>query len=186
MPYEKLRRHDSGPRAVAGVHDGQGSERAALGGILVASAAAIAFLLWLLYFHHPLPSRARQWIFLPRLNALLNGLSAVALSVGLYFIKQRKWRAHRASMVSYIVNHALRGDTPFPSVGTVRTVYLSILASHVLCSIVALPMVLTTLYLALTGQFRAHRRLARITFPIWLYVSVTGVVVFAFLEAYAY
>jgi putative membrane protein len=197
MPYEKLRRHDSGPRAVAGVHDGQGSERAALGGILVASAAAIAFLLWLLYFHRPLPSRARQWIFLPRLNALLNGLSAVALSVGLYFIKQRKWRAHRASMlsafafsslflVSYIVNHALRGDTPFPGVGTVRTVYLSILASHVLCSIVALPMVLTTLYLALTGQFRAHRRLARITFPIWLYVSVTGVVVFAFLEAYAY
>jgi putative membrane protein len=173
------------------------TERVALGGILVASAAAVAFLLWLLYFHHPAPAFARQWIFLPQLNALLNGLSAVALCVGLYFIKRKKWRAHRVSMlsafgfsslflVSYIVNHALRGDTLFPGVGTARTVYLSILASHVLCSTVALPMVLTTLFFALSGQFKAHRRLARVTFPIWLYVSVTGVVVFVFLKAYAY
>src|ERR1700730_11256606 len=173
------------------------TERLALGGIFVASAAAVAFLLWLLYFHHPPPALARQWIFLPQLNALLNGLSAVALCIGLYFIKRKNWRAHRASMlwafgfsslflVSYIVNHTLRGDTPFPHVGIARTVYLSILASHVLCSIVALPMVLTTFYLAFSGQFRAHRLLARVTFPIWLYVSVTGVVVFVFLNAYAY
>ena len=173
------------------------TERVAVGGILVASAAAVAFLLWLLYLHHPAPALARQWIFLPQLNALLNGLSAVALCVGLYFIKHKKWRAHRVCMlsafgfsslflVSYIANHALRGDTPFPGIGTTRTVYLSILASHVLCSIVALPMVLTTLFFALSGQFNTHRRLARITFPIWLYVSVTGVVVFVFLKAYAY
>ena len=173
------------------------TERLALGGIFVASAAAVAFLLWLLYFHHPAPGLARQWIFLPQLNALLNGLSAVALCVGLYFIRHDNRRAHRVSMlsafgfsslflVSYIVNHALRGDTPFPTVGIARTVYLSILASHVLCSIVALPMVLTTLFFALSDQFKAHRRLARVTFPIWLYVSVTGVVVFVFLRAYAY
>jgi putative membrane protein len=132
-----------------------------------------------------------------RLNALLNGLSAVALCVGLYFIEHKNWRAHRASMlvafgfsslflVSYVMNHALRGDTPFPGVGTARAVYLSILASHILLSIVALPLVLTTLFFALSGQFRMHRRLARVTFPIWLYVSVTGVVVFVFLKAYAY
>jgi putative membrane protein len=173
------------------------TERVALGGILAASAAAVAFLLWLLYFHHPPPALARHWIFLPQLNALLNGLSAIALCVGLYFIRHKKRRSHQVSMlsafgfscmflVSYIVNHALRGDTPFPGVGTARTVYLSILISHVLCSIVALPMVLTTLLFALRGQFRAHRRLARVTFPIWLYVSVTGVVVFVFLKAYAY
>ncbi len=173
------------------------SDRVALGGILAASAAAVAFLLWLLYVHQPTPALARQWLFLPQLNALLNGLSAVALCVGLYFIKHKSWRAHRASMlsafgfsalflVSYIVNHALRGDTPFPTVGIARTVYLSILASHVLCSIVALPMVLTTLFFALSGRFKAHRRLARVTFPIWLYVSLTGVVVFVFLKAYAY
>ena len=173
------------------------TERLALGAILAASAAAVAFLLWLLYFHDPPPALAQRWIFLPQLNALLNGLSAVALCVGLYFIKHKHWRAHRASMlvafgfsslflVSYIVNHALRGDTPFPGAGTARTVYLSILASHILFSIVALPLVLTTLFFALSGRFRMHRRLARVTFPIWLYVSVTGVVVFVFLQAYAY
>src|SRR5260370_41838438 len=163
------------------------SDRLALGAIGASSAAAVAFLLWLLYVHYPPPARAQQWIFLPQLNALLNGLSAVALCAGLYFIKHKNVPAHRASMllafgfsslflVSYIVNHALRGDTHFPNVGTARTVYLSILTSHILCSIVALPMVLTTLFFALSGRFKGHRRLARITFPIWLYASVTGVV----------
>ena len=167
------------------------SERLAVGAILAASAAAVAFLLWLLYFHDPLPALAHRWIFLPELNALLNGLSAVALCAGLYFIKHKNWQAHRASMlvafgfsslflVSYIVSHALRGDTPFPRIGTARTVYLSILASHILFSIVALPLVLTTLFFGLSGRFRMHRRLARVTFPIWLYVSVTGAVVFSF------
>ena len=173
------------------------SERLALGIILTSSAAAAAFLLWLLYLHHPPPELAQQWIFLPRLNALLNGLSAVALCVGLYFIKHRNRQAHRTSMllafgfsslflISYIVNHALRGDTHFPAEGTVRTVYLSILASHILLSMVALPLVLATLFFSLSGRFKTHRRIARVTFPIWLYVSVTGVVVFVFLMAYAY
>jgi putative membrane protein len=175
---------------------GAPTDRLAVGAILAASAAAVAFLLWLLYFHDPPPTLAQQWIFLPQLNALLNGLSAVALCVGLYFIKHRNPQAHRNSMllafgfsslflISYIVNHALRGDTPFPGVGTARTVYLSILASHILFSIVALPLVLTTLFFALSGRFRMHRRIARVTFPIWLYVSVTGVIVFVFLKAYA-
>ena len=173
------------------------TEGFAVGAILAASTAAVAFLLWLLYLHNPPPALAQQWVFLPQLSALLNGLSAVALCVGLYFIKRKNWRAHRATMlmafgfsslflVSYIVNHALRGDTPFPGIGSARTIYLSILASHILFSIVALPMVLTTFFFALSGRFRMHRRLARVTFPIWLYVSVTGVVVFVFLKAYAY
>jgi putative membrane protein len=173
------------------------SERLAVGAIVAVSAVAVAFLLWLLYLHHPPPALAQQWIFLPRLNALLNGLSAVALCAGLYFIKHQKVAAHRASMltafgfsslflVSYIVNHALRGDTHFPGIGTPRTVYLSILASHILLSIVALPLVLTALFFALSGRFMMHSRLARVTFPVWLYVSVTGVVVFEFLKAYAY
>jgi putative membrane protein len=173
------------------------SERVAVGAIVALSAAAVGFLLWLLYVHHPPPTLAQQWIFLPRLNALLNGLSAFALCAGLYFIKHKNVPAHRASMlaafgfsslflVSYIVNHALRGDTHFPGNGAARTVYLSILSSHILLSIVALPLVLTTLFFALSGRFKMHRRLARVTFPIWLYVSVTGVVVFEFLNAYAY
>ena len=165
--------------------------------ILTLSAGAVGFLLWLLYLHHPPPELAQRWIFLPRLNALLNGLSAVALCVGLYFIKHRNRQAHRTSMlmafgfstlflISYIVNHALHSDTHFPAGGAVRTVYLSILASHILLSVVALPLVLTTLFFSLSGRFVMHRRIARVTFPIWLYVSVTGVVVFEFLKAYAY
>jgi putative membrane protein len=89
-------------------------------------------------------------------------------------------------LVSYIANHAIHGDTIFPEHGGVRNLYLAILASHVILSIVALPMVLTTFFFSLTGRFAMHRRIARITFPIWLYVSVTGVVVFLFLRAYAY
>ncbi len=163
--------------------------RPVVGAIIVVSGLAVSFLLWLLYVHHASSDFAGRWMFLPALNALLNGLCAIALCVGLYFIKHRNREAHRTSMllafafssvflVSYIVNHALHGDTIFPGHGPVRTLYLSILASHVILSIVALPMVLTTFFFSLTGRFAMHRRIARFTFPIWLYVSITGVVVF--------
>lgn len=156
--------------------------------IVAVSAAAVSFLLWLLYVHHPPSSFADRLNFLPTLNAVLNGLSAIALVTGYSFIRRRRIAAHRASMmtafafsslflVSYILNHALHGDTLYPGHGTIRTVYLSILASHVLLSVIVLPMVLTTFFFALTNRLPQHRRLARFTFPIWLYVSVTGVVV---------
>jgi putative membrane protein len=175
----------------------QNNPRAALGAIVATSAAAICFLLWLLYVHRASAQFAGQWTFLPALNALLNGLSAIALCVGLYFIKHGDRQAHRTSMffafgfsslflISYIVNHALHGDTHFPGVGPVRTLYLSILASHIFLSVVALPMVLTTFFFSLSGRFALHRRIARFTFPIWLYVSITGVIVFVFLKIYAY
>jgi len=171
--------------------------RPAVGAIVVVSGLAVSFLLWLLYVHRAPADFAGRWMFLPALNAFLNGLCAIALCVGFYFIKHGHRSAHRASMlvafafsaaflVSYVVNHALHGDTIFPGHGSVRTLYLSILASHVILSIVALPMVLTTFFFSLTGRFASHRRIARFTFPVWLYVSVTGVVVFAFLKAYAY
>ena len=89
-------------------------------------------------------------------------------------------------LVSYIANHTLHGDTTFSGHGAVRTFYLSILASHVILSIIALPMVLTTFFFSLTGRFAMYRRIARLTFPSWLYVSISGVVVFVFLKAYAY
>jgi len=163
--------------------------RPVVGTIIVVSGLAVSFLLWLLYVHHASADFAGRWMFLPALNAVLNGSCAIALCVGLYFIKHHNREAHRTSMllafalssaflVSYIVNHALHGDTIFPGHGAVRTVYLSILASHVILSIVALPMVLTTLFFSLTGRFAMHRRIARFTFPIWLYVSVTGVIVY--------
>jgi putative membrane protein len=89
-------------------------------------------------------------------------------------------------LISYVVNHALHGDTMFPGHDSVRTLYLSILASHVILSIVALPMVLTTFFFALTGRFAMHRRIARLALPVWLYVSISGVGVFVFLKAYVY
>ena len=173
------------------------SPRPIVGAIIVVSGLAVSFLLWLLYIHRAPANFAGRWMFLPALNALLNGFCAIALCVGLYFIKHRKKGAHRTSMllafafssvflISYVVNHTLHGDTIFPSYGAVRTLYLAILASHIILSIVALPMVLTTFFFSLTGRFTMHRRIARFTFPIWLYVSITGVVVFVLLKAYAY
>jgi putative membrane protein len=163
--------------------------------IVALSAAAICFLLWLIYLHHPLDASVARLRFLPTLNAVLNGLCTVCLLTGFYFIRQRNVPAHQAAMitafvfsslflVSYILNHALHGDTIFPHVGVVRTVYLWILVSHISLSIVALPMVLTTFFFSLSGRFRQHRKLARFTLPIWLYVSVTGVVVHTMLAAW--
>jgi putative membrane protein len=182
---------------IVSMEQGEIRPRPVIGAIVVASGLAVSFLLWLLYVHHASADFVGRWMFLPALNALLNGLCALALCVGLYFIKHHNREAHRKSMllalafssiflISYIVNHALHGDTLFPGHGLVRTLYLSILGSHVILSIVALPMVLTTFFFSLTGRFAMHRRIARVTFPIWLYVSITGVVVFFFLKAYVY
>jgi putative membrane protein len=179
------------------MEQGRTYPRAVLGAIVAGSAAAISFLLWLLYVHQASAQFAGHWTFLPALNASLNAMSAIALCVGLYFIKHGNRQAHRTSMlsafgfsslflVSYIVNHALHGDTHFPGTGTIRTIYFSILASHIFLSVVALPLVLTTLFFSLSGRFAMHRRIARFTFPIWLYVSITGVIVFALLKIYAY
>jgi putative membrane protein len=166
----------------------------AVAGILLLSAAATAFLLWLLYVHHAPAEFKNRLLFLPALNASLNGLSALALVNGLIFVRSGQVAKHRAAMmtalafssiflVSYIINHAVHGDTHYPGHGVLRTIYLSILASHVLLSVVALPMVLITFFFSLSGRFRQHRAIARYTFPIWLYVSVTGVVVYAMLHA---
>jgi putative membrane protein len=157
-------------------------------GILAVSAVATLFLFWLIYVHPAPDASATHYTFLPNLNALLNGLAAVALCVGFYFIKARNIAAHRASMltafvfsslflVSYILNHALHGDTKYPVHDAIYRIYIPLLVSHIILAIVALPVVLITFYLSLSGRIPAHRKLARITFPLWLYVSVTGVVV---------
>lgn len=167
--------------------------RAPIAGILLLSAAAVLFLLWLIYVHHAPQQYATRLLFLPALNATFNGLSAIALTMGFTFILRKQIHYHRAAMMTafvfsslflicYLINHALHGDMLFSGHGTARTVYLSILASHILLSIVALPIILITFYFSLSGRFAAHKRLARFTFPIWLYVSVTGVIVYAMLE----
>jgi putative membrane protein len=165
---------------------------AAIAVILIVSAAAIIFLFWLIYIH-PAAATNAQYAFLPGLNAILNGLAATALLIGYTFIRARQIQRHRAAMitafvfsalflVSYIAHHALHGDVRYPLHAAFRTPYLWLLASHILLAIVALPVVLITFFFALTGRIAEHRKIARFTFPLWLYVSVTGVVTYVMLR----
>ena len=169
------------------------SLRSAVVAILAVSAGATVFLLWLVYGRQIPAEFAHRLTFLPALNAVFNGLSAAALAVGFVFILQRKLAAHRNAMltafvfssmflVSYILNHYLHGDTRYPVGVAYRTPYLLMLASHVLLSVVALPLVLVTFFLSLSGRFAIHKKVARWTFPLWLYVSVTGVLVYLWLH----
>jgi putative membrane protein len=171
------------------------SASAPIAAIIGVSAVATLFLFWLIYVHPASDAAARHYTFLPNLNALFNGLAAIALLTGFYFIKTHRIAAHRASMITafvfsslflvcYIANHALHGDTLYPVHDRVYyAAYLPILISHIVLATVALPIVLTTFYLSLSRRFAAHRKLARFTFPLWLYVSVTGVVVRVMLVA---
>ena len=173
----------------------QQSASAPVAVIIGISIAATLFLFWLIYVHPASDSAGVHYTFLPNLNALLNGLSAIALLAGFYFIRHHRIAAHRASMITafvfsslflvcYIANHALHGDTLYPTHDRVyHDAYLPILISHILLATLALPVVLITFYLSLSGRFAAHRKLARFTFPLWLYVSVTGVVVRVMLVA---
>ena len=126
---------------------------------------------------------------LPALNAALNALSGILLLTGYGFIRARRERSHRACMlaafststlflVSYITYHAIHGSTPFTGTGFIRTIYFSILISHTLLAVVVPPLAIFTVVAALRDQRSRHRRLARWTLPIWLYVSVTGVTVY--------
>ena len=127
--------------------------------------------------------------YLPHLNAFLNGASAVLLVAGYRFIRQKKWRTHRGFMlsatlvsgvflISYVVYHAQRGSVHFQKQGWVRPVYFSILISHTILAAAVVPLVVVTLGNALAGKVQRHRRIARWTFPVWLYVSVTGVIIY--------
>jgi putative membrane protein len=164
----------------------------AIAAILAISAAATIFLFWLIYFHPALDVTGRELSFLPALNAVLNALAATALVIGYRFIRSHRIKAHRRSMItafafstlfliSYVGNYALHGESHYPGHTVIRIVYLVILISHVLLSMVALPLILITFFFSLSGRISIHRKVARWTFPIWLYVSVTGVIVYAML-----
>lgn len=129
---------------------------------------------------------------LPTLNACLNSLAAILLVIGYILIRQRKFDAHKKVMlaaftastlflISYLVYHYHVGSVRFQHPGFIRTVYLTILLTHTILAVAVAPMAVTTLYRAWTGQLARHRKLARITLPLWLYVSVTGVIVYLML-----
>jgi uncharacterized membrane protein YozB (DUF420 family) len=129
---------------------------------------------------------------LPTLNAILNATSGILIVAGFILIRKRRVSAHRACMIgavvtsslfliSYLTYHYFHGVTRFPGTGASRPIYFSILTSHTFLAVVIVPLVLVTLRRAVKHQFARHMLIARWTFPLWLYVSVTGVVVYLML-----
>lgn len=142
----------------------------------------------------PAPAGLDVHVF-ARVNAVLNSLVSLLLLVGLFTAKARNWDAHRKAMmsamvlsvlflVSYILHHLFAGDTPFGGQGAVRVVYYIILATHILLAGLSLPFILFTAYRALNAEYPAHRKLAKRVWPVWFYVSVTGVVVYLMISPY--
>ena len=132
---------------------------------------------------------------LPAVNAGLNSLTAVALLVGYYHIRRGNVLAHRAAMLtaftigglfllSYVAYHSQVPSTHYGGTGALRTLYFVLLLTHISLAAVTVALVLFTIYFALTGQYAKHRAIARWTFPVWLYVSITGVIVYFMIAPY--
>jgi putative membrane protein len=163
--------------------------------ILGVSAAMLALLTLVIYGHGRVEA-APAWISrLPAINALLNLTSAVFLVLAYQAVRRRAFATHARRMlcalaasalflVSYIVYHSVHGDTRFGGHGAVRPLYFFVLITHVGLSAVVLPLIFSSLFFSLSGRFPVHKKVSRYTLPIWLYVSITGVLVFVLLRAY--
>jgi putative membrane protein len=158
----------------------------------VVSLGALSFLAWLLYLHRGSGSTL-DLSFLPAVNATLNATSAAMLIAGFFAIRRKAIRAHRTLMIgalvasalflgSYVTYHYVHGDTHY--VGPWKPLYLALLASHVLLSMAVLPLALTAVYFAWRRQYARHKKVTRFALPIWLYVSITGVVIFFVLRVH--
>jgi putative membrane protein len=164
-------------------------DRVALPIIGLLSLAVVLVVGVLLLGHAPGEGGRADVASLPTLNAIINGACAVLLAAGWVCVRRRRIAAHRACMLgafcgsvlfllSYVAYHALAGSRPYTGQGWLRAVYFTILVSHIVLAAAMVPFVLTTLYRALGGDFVRHARLARVTLPVWLYVSITGVLVY--------
>ncbi len=133
--------------------------------------------------------------YLPHINGIINSITSVLLLMGLYFIRQKNIIAHKRTMlaaftfgslflVSYVLYHLTNESTPFGGEGWVRPVYYFLLISHIVLSIVVVWFVLRAVYFALSGQIIKHKQTVKYAFPIWLYVSVTGVIVYIMIKPY--
>lgn len=167
----------------------------AIGVILLISTLALGFLIWLIYYKGGSDYSSNLITSLPALNALLNSTSAVLLLVGYQAIRKRNFSRHMKFnltafvtstffLISYVIYHNFHGSTPFTGEGAIRPVYFFILITHIILSAVVMPMILTSFYLAFSGKLRLHRKVSKVTLPVWLYVSVTGVLIFFILRAY--
>jgi putative membrane protein len=157
----------------------------------VLSTVAVAFIAFILL--RGKSAGGPDLSFMPAINACFNALSATCLVAGYVAIRQKKVAVHRLLMVTafacsalflvgYLSYHFVHGDTKFTGVGLIRPVYFALLISHILLSLSVVPLALTSFYFAFTRSFARHRRLNRVFLPIWLYVSVTGVLIFLMLR----
>lgn len=157
---------------------------------------ALSFLIWLIFLRQGTSETNLAVSKLPAVNAALNAISAMLLVTGFVAIKNRKELLHKNLMISafivsglfllsYVYYHSLQGDTRFLGQGWIRPVYFFILITHILLSMIVFPMILSTIYFGLRDKRKTHRKIAKITFPIWLYVSVTGVIVFFLLRQHS-
>jgi len=165
-------------------------------GWIVGISIAIPVVVAILLFMPAKLDLAQDWVyFLPHLNAVMNTGASVALVMGLYFIRKKEVEYHRAAMtvafglgavflVSYVIYHASAPSTTFGGEGFVKTVYYFILISHILLAAVALFPILLAYYFGLTGKVEKHRKTVKYAFPIWLYVSISGVIVYLMISPY--
>lgn len=169
--------------------------KAAIRSIIFVSLAVSIFLVWFIYFKAPAAGDSAIIGYLPALNATLNALSGACLVLGFLAIRNKNPEVHKRFMitalvfsalflVSYLTYHHFHGDTRFVATGIIRPIYFFILITHIVLSMAVLPMVLITVFYALRGRLVNHRKIARFTFPVWLYVSVTGVLVFLILNLF--
>ncbi len=159
----------------------------------VVSTLAVAFIGFILR-RDATPAGGLDLSFVPAVNASCNAAAAVCLIIGYLAIRRRAVHLHRLCMVTafalsavflvgYLSYHYVHGDTKYSGEGVGRVAYLTVLATHVVLSVTVVPGALTSFYFALTKQFERHRRLNRVFLPMWLYVSVTGVVIYFMLRA---
>ena len=133
--------------------------------------------------------------YLPHINGIINSVTSILLLAGFYFIRQKNVEAHKCTMlaaftlgslflVSYVLYHLTNESTPFGGEGWVRPVYYFLLISHIVLSIVVVWFVLRAVYFALSGQILKHKQTVKYAYPIWLYVSITGVIVYLMIKPY--
>lgn len=171
------------------------NDTAAYIAIGIISAVVLLFLVWLIYLKEGAAVHAHWAAWLPALNSLLNATTTLLLIQGYRAIKRKNVTIHVRYMlsatftsglflISYILYHHYQGDTKFLATGIVRPIYFFILISHIVLSIPLVPMVFMTLYHAAKDNRDKHRKIARKTFPIWIYVSITGVLIYIFLKLF--
>lgn len=167
----------------------------ALGVIFLISSLAFIFLIWLIYYKGGSDYSSTLILSLPALNAMLNASSAVLIVLGYKAIRERKFRKHMKLMltafftstlflISYVIYHNFHGSTPFEGEGLIRPIYFFILITHIVLSALVVPFILTSFYLAFSGKLTYHRKFSKVTLPVWLYVSVTGVLIFLILKIF--